>query len=116
MPRLFSALEISDVARLRITALRAPFETARWVAPDDLHLTLRFAGEVSRRQAEEFAHALADIQLPPPRIRMAGTAVFGGKHPTAVYAVVERTAELDELQRGAAMPLPYFFSRRFVCG
>jgi RNA 2',3'-cyclic 3'-phosphodiesterase len=99
MPRLFSALEIPDTARARLAGLKAPFETARWVAPDDLHITLRFAGEISRRQAEEFAHALADIQLPPPRIEIAGTGVFGGKHPTAVYAMVKRTAELDELQR-----------------
>ncbi len=99
MPRLFSALELPDTARLRLAALKAPFETARWVAPDDLHLTLRFAGEISRRQGEEYAHALADIQLPPPRIRIVGTGVFGGKHPTVVYAAVERTPELDELQR-----------------
>jgi RNA 2',3'-cyclic 3'-phosphodiesterase len=99
MPRLFSALELPDTARLRLAALKAPFETARWVAPDDLHVTLRFAGEISRRQAEEFAHALSDIRLPPPRIRIAGTGVFGGKHPTAVYATVERTPDLDELHR-----------------
>ncbi len=99
MPRLFSALELPETARLRLAGLKAPFETARWVAPDDLHITLRFAGEISRRQGEEFAHALADIQLPPPRIRIVGTGVFGGKHPTAVYATVERTPELDELHR-----------------
>lgn len=99
MPRLFSALELPETARMRLAELKAPFETARWVAPDDFHITLRFAGEISRRQAEEFAHVLADIQLPPPRIRIAGTAVFGGRHPIAVYAAVERTAELDELHR-----------------
>lgn len=99
MPRLFSALELPDAARLRLAELRAPFETARWVAMEDLHITLRFAGEISRRQGEEFAHALADIQLPPPRIRIKGTAVFGGKSPHAVYAAVEQTPELDELHR-----------------
>lgn len=99
MPRLFSALELADYARLQLAGLRAPLEGARWVAPEDLHITLRFAGEISRRQGEEFAHALAEIRLPPPRIRIAGTGVFGGRHPTAVYAAVERSAELDELQR-----------------
>jgi RNA 2',3'-cyclic 3'-phosphodiesterase len=99
MPKLFSALELPGTARLRLAALKAPFETARWVAPDDLHITLRFAGEISRRQGEEFAHALSDIQLPPPRIQISGTGVFGGKHPTVVYAAVERTPELEELQR-----------------
>ena len=99
MPRLFSALELTDEIRDRLTDLRAPFETARWVTPEDLHITLRFAGEISRRQAEEFAHALADIQLPPPRVRIKGTGVFGGKSPHAVYAAVEQTSELDELHR-----------------
>lgn len=99
MPRLFTALELPDVARLRLAALRAPFARARWVKPEDYHITLRFLGEVSRRQADELGHALADLDLAAPRIRIAGTGVFGGKVPNVVYATVEPSAELDMLAR-----------------
>jgi RNA 2',3'-cyclic 3'-phosphodiesterase len=99
MLRLFSALELPDSAKIKLAALKAPFATARWVAPDDFHITLQFAGELSRRQADEFAQALADIRLPPPQIRIRGTGAFGGKQPHAVYATVEPTVALDELQR-----------------
>jgi RNA 2',3'-cyclic 3'-phosphodiesterase len=99
MLRLFSALEISETAAVRIAALRAPFADARWVAPADYHITLQFVGEISRRVADEFAHALADIRLPPPEIRIKGTGAFGGKQPHAVYATIEPTPALDELHR-----------------
>lgn len=99
MPRLFSAFELPDPVADRLTALRAPFATARWIARADLHITLRFIGEVSRRQGEQFAAALADLHLPPPRIRIAGTGVFGGKDPHAVHALVEPSAELDAIAR-----------------
>lgn len=99
MLRLFSALELSDVAATHIAALRAPFADARWVAPADYHITLQFVGEISRRAADEFAHAIADIRLPPPEIVIHGTGAFGGKQPHSVYAAVVVTPALEELQR-----------------
>lgn len=99
MLRLFSALELPDTAKIALAGLRAPFLTARWVAPDDFHITLQFVGEVSRRQADEFAKELADIRLPPPEIRIHGTGAFGGKQPHAVYATVVPTDALDEVHR-----------------
>jgi 2'-5' RNA ligase len=99
MARLFSALELPDEVRVRLGALRAPFATARWVAPDDLHITLRFFGDISRRRQDDLSQALAEIDLPPPDIRISGTAAFGGRTPSAVYAVVEPTPALDALAR-----------------
>ena len=56
MPRLFTALEIPDHARVRLAALRAPFVRARWVQPEDYHITLRFLGDITRKQADEHAN------------------------------------------------------------
>jgi RNA 2',3'-cyclic 3'-phosphodiesterase len=99
MLRLFSALELPAPARDLLSDLRMPLDGATWVAPEDLHITLQFAGEISRRAADEFAHALADTLLPAPEIAVRGTATFGGKHPTSIYAVVQPTEALDMLQR-----------------
>jgi 2'-5' RNA ligase len=99
MPRLFTALELPEMARVRLAALRAPFERARWVKPEDYHITLRFLGDLTRKQADEIGQALADLDMNAPSIRVAGTGVFGGKVPTAVYATVKPTAELEALAR-----------------
>ena len=89
MPRLFTAIELPDTVRLRLAALRGPFANAKWVTAADLHLTLRFAGDLSRRDADELARAIADIEVPSPEIRIRGTGAFGGKAPHTVYATVE---------------------------
>jgi 2'-5' RNA ligase len=89
MPRLFTAIEIPDALRQRLASLRGPFPGARWVNEADLHLTLRFVGELSRRQADEFARAVADIHIGSPEVRIRGTGSFGGKQPHTVYAIVE---------------------------
>lgn len=99
MPRLFSALELPRSIAVELVALRVPLEGARWIDLDDYHITLQFVGEVSRRQGDAFAEALADIRLPPPEIVLRGTAALGGKQPTALCAAVVGSSLLDELQR-----------------
>jgi 2'-5' RNA ligase len=99
MTRLFTALELPDAVRRRLAALRAPFVQARWIRPEDMHVTLRFVGDLSRRQQDEFARALADIDLPPPDIHIVGTGAFGGHQPRAVHATVRLTPALDALAR-----------------
>jgi RNA 2',3'-cyclic 3'-phosphodiesterase len=99
MLRLFTALQLPEEAKAILLSLRAPFADATWVAPEDLHITLQFAGEISRRAADEFAHALAGLQLMAPKIEIRGTAAFGGKNPHAVYAAILPSQELDTLQR-----------------
>jgi RNA 2',3'-cyclic 3'-phosphodiesterase len=99
MPRLFTALELPEHVVELLSQLPAPLEHAYWVPAHDLHMTLRFVGEITRRQADMLANNLADLMLPPPRIRIIGTSAFGGKSPHALYATVETTPELDELAR-----------------
>ncbi len=99
MLRLFTALQLPEDVQAILLSLRAPFAEATWVAPEDLHITVQFAGEISRRAADEFAHQLAGLQLSAPKIEIRGTAAFGGKNPQAVYAGVVPSPELDALHR-----------------
>ena len=46
MIRLFVALEIPESVRERLGMLQGGVPGARWVDDDQLHLTLRFIGEV----------------------------------------------------------------------
>ncbi len=97
MPRLFSAIEIPDTVRTRLGLIRAPFPGARWIDPQDMHLTLRFFGDIDGRTADEVADFLGGVQAKPFRLEIADLDVFGGRDPHTLWAGVKASAELDLL-------------------
>ena len=99
MPRLFTGIEIPDHVRDALSRLRQPLPGARWIEPENYHLTLRFAGDIDNRIATEFTHALADIENQAFELRFSGTGTFGGKDPRSLWARVEPSPELDALMR-----------------
>jgi 2'-5' RNA ligase len=99
MPRLFTGIEIPQATREEIARLRQPLPGGKWVEPDNLHLTLRFAGDIDNAQAAEFADRLAAISVDAFEIRLAGLGTFGGKEPRSLWAGVEASPELEALAR-----------------
>lgn len=97
--RLFVALAMPEDVADRLAALMGGLDGARWVDPDDLHLTLRFAGEVDGGTAEDLAAALATLQAPAFALRLAGFGHFGsGRRLRALWAAVEPNPALALLQ------------------
>jgi RNA 2',3'-cyclic 3'-phosphodiesterase len=99
MPRLFSGLKLPDRTVERIQTLRGDLEGARWIEPQDYHITLRFAGDVDRRTGAEFADALSRIMADPFAMEFGELGCFGGDHPRALYIEIRPTPALFELQR-----------------
>jgi RNA 2',3'-cyclic 3'-phosphodiesterase len=99
MPRLFTAIELPEQVRMHLSLLRGPLTRARWVAPENMHLTIRFFGDITNHEADEVAAHLAELELEPPTIRITGTGAFGGSHPHVVYGAVETNPALDGLYR-----------------
>jgi len=64
MHRLFVALKPPPVMRDALLAAMGGVAHARWQAADQLHLTLRFIGEVDRHRAEDIAAALGGVHHP----------------------------------------------------
>ena len=99
MPRLFTGLEIPPEFAERLALYRGGLPGARWIELSDLHLTLRFLGDVSNDVASAFHEALEDAR---PRgsvaVSLAGLGSFGGDRPRAIIASVEPNPELAELQ------------------
>ncbi|MFZ1104630.1 MAG: RNA 2',3'-cyclic phosphodiesterase [Hyphomicrobiaceae bacterium] len=99
MPRLFTAIEIPEAMRLRLSLLRAPIRGAKWVQAEDMHITLRFAGDIDGRTADDLADLLADVSVPPFTVTISGGGAFGGRDPHVLWAGVEAGPELDALYR-----------------
>jgi len=99
MPRLFTALEIPASLRTRLSLMRAPLHGARWVEAENMHLTLRFAGDIDGRTADDFADQLADIGAAPFPVSIAGAGAFGGRDPRVLWAGVAPSPQLEALYR-----------------
>ena len=98
MPRLFTGLEIPPDVGQSFAMLRGGLPGARWVEPENYHLTLRFIGDVDDALAEEIADLLSKVARPAFALCIEGLGSFGGNRPRAVVAAVSAVAELVELQ------------------
>ena len=99
MPRLFAGLELPEEQRQRLALIKGPLPGAKWVSPADMHLTLRFAGDVDNHVADEFAGFMSEIALEPFEVRVTGLGTFGGREPRVIHAEVEGGLALQHLQR-----------------
>ena len=88
MPRLFSGIEIPAAVARRLTLVRAGLNGARWIDPENYHVTLRFLGDVDGTTARDFAHGLGDIAAPPFELRLNMLGSFGGRKPRAIFASI----------------------------
>ncbi|TYC53703.1 RNA 2',3'-cyclic phosphodiesterase [Rhodobacterales bacterium] len=98
MPRLFTGLEIPSQTALMLSMLRGGLRGARWIDPENYHITLRFIGDIDERTADEVVDALDRIRRKPIEIRLNGLGAFGNGKPHAVWARVEPSVQLAELQ------------------
>jgi RNA 2',3'-cyclic 3'-phosphodiesterase len=77
MHRLFVALRPPPALRRHLLDHMEGIAGVRWQEEGQLHLTLRFIGEVERPHAEEIAAALSNIDHPRPRLALNGAGLFG---------------------------------------
>jgi RNA 2',3'-cyclic 3'-phosphodiesterase len=100
MHRLFVGVRPPLAIRTRLTALMGGIPGARWQADDQIHLTLRFIGEVERPMAEDIDAALAAIHAAPLLVSLAGVGQFDSRgRPHAIWAGLAPQAGLAALHR-----------------
>ena len=98
MPRLFTALEIPADVRSAISAMRGGLPGARWIDPENYHVTLRFIGDVDDYIAREAAFILGQVRREAFDIKFDTLSFFGGNRPRAIVALLVSTPPLMELQ------------------
>ena len=97
--RLFVALPIPRNVAQSIMLIQGGVPGARWQTPEQLHLTLRFIGEVDGREAAMLDDALAGIEAPAFDLQLHSVGQFGNKQPHALWAGIRRSEALEHLQR-----------------
>ena len=94
--RTFVAIEIPDAAKEPLVALSARLRTpdvrATWVHPENMHLTLRFLGELDLDRIEKLAAGLeiAYQGRAPFQLHIRGTGAFPNpRKPSVIWAGLE---------------------------
>ena len=89
MHRLFVAIRPPEAIRdLLVDAINDGPEL-RWVGDEQLHLTLRFIGEVERPLANDLAAALGRLRFDRFELRLSGVGRFDQRNSGALWAGVE---------------------------
>jgi len=88
MIRLFIGLGLPAELAARLEIMGRGIPGARWVEARNLHVTLRFIGEVDEGMAAEIDEALADVSAP----------TFGRPNPNHLWAAVDKAPPLLHLQ------------------
>ena len=98
MPRLFTGLEIPAEIGQSLSNLRGGLPGARWIDPENYHVTLRFIGDIDGASANEIASMLFRVDRKPFEVKVQGLTSFGGRKPRAVVATIAPSKPLMDLQ------------------
>lgn len=97
--RLFAALSLPDDVAGRLTALMQGVGGAAWRPRENLHLTLRFFGEVAEPVARDIDVELeaAGQACAPFQLKLKGAGSFGGADPHALWIGAAENPALTRL-------------------
>jgi 2'-5' RNA ligase len=101
--RLFVALEIPSAVRQNLAALLASMRSntkePRWVRAENLHVTLKFLGEVAEEKVDTIRRALCEIRSDKPvTLEFRGLGFFPNEnHPRVFWVGTESTPNLKTL-------------------
>ena len=99
MPRLFTALELPGAVVGQLAVSRGGVVGARWLEPENYHVTLRFIGDVDGPVARDIDELLGYIRKPKTLVRFEELSWFGGdQKSSAIVTKVKADPTLMELQ------------------
>jgi 2'-5' RNA ligase len=100
MHRLFVAIRPPGPVRARLLDLMGGVAGARWLSDDQLHLTLRFVGEVDRHLARDVDAALSGVHHPGFEIAVNGLGFFDRRgEPVTLWAGITPHEPLRALHK-----------------
>jgi RNA 2',3'-cyclic 3'-phosphodiesterase len=99
--RIFIAIDLPDKIRHEIAELQRdlkPVSTSvRWVAPESIHLTLKFLGETAEDRIPEIDGALLGLTWKPFTVTVRGIGFFPGNRSPRVFWAGMEASSMQEL-------------------
>ena len=106
MPRLFVAIDIPGELKKTVFEIGRDLPGARRVPQEQLHLTLRFIGDVEDEKLDDVRKALAGIKAETFSLAFRRVGHFPpGKHPRVLWVGFEENAPLMALQQMVELAL-----------
>jgi 2'-5' RNA ligase len=92
--RVFIAVDLPTEMRSELAKLQRELEpltdTARWVAPESIHITLKFIGEIAEKRLEDIDASLTGLTWKSFAITVRGVGFFpGNRSPRVFWAGME---------------------------
>ena len=100
MPRLFIAIDLPESTKDSLAVLQNGLREAKWVARDNLHLTVRFIGDVCQEEVHEIHSVLAAVRGTPFTFEFGEVGVFSsGKKLRSMWGGVKDGSSIEILRQ-----------------
>ena len=100
MLRLFIGLALPDHVKDQLAPMASGIPEARWIDQQNLHLTLRFIGEVDEDVGEDIHNALSKLEFRGFTLQLNGVDCFRSRNKVrSVWAGIASSASLKALRR-----------------
>ena len=97
--KIFAAIKLPPHLSEQISHIQRGVSGARWSAPDKLHITLAFFGEVDDDHAEVLDMELARQCFSSFELSLGGAGHFGSREPHAIWLGVNASEPLTALHK-----------------
>jgi len=100
MPRLFVGLELPPEVKFQLLSIQGGVKGARWQSAEQMHLTLRFIGNVDGREAQDILSALSQVQFNAFDAQISSVGHFGKNgFSRALWAGITPVAPFEQLHK-----------------
>lgn len=98
MYRLFVSVQVPEAVKQSLARLATDVPGARWLEPDEIHLTVRFLGEVDGLVFDDVLAALDEVRQAPFTLALRGVGHFPPRgEPRVLWAGLDRSDALRSL-------------------
>jgi 2'-5' RNA ligase len=100
MPRLFIAVDLPETIKNNLSLMAFGIPGARWVAPEQLHLTVRFIGEVDGGLFHDIQEILDEIHFASFSLQLKGVGYFPPRGaPRVLWIGLDKSEPLQLLRK-----------------
>ena len=100
MPRLFVAVDLPESMKKNLESMSFGIPGAKWVAPEQMHLTVRFIGDVDGALFHDIQKTLTDVVFSSFSLQLRGVGHFPPRGaPRVIWVGLETSEPLQALRK-----------------